>query len=494
MKPLAKLIPSLLAGVVIATLSASVTAKPMALQTKTPAQVEQALTALLNSRDANIQLASYTSTQASNQVGGSLSTQAPVIKVDHSGKSVSELILAGLAITGEAKKELASTTSSTPKPAPKAQDYAVADIVNVEELEKASSEKTASLEATLASATVAAAPVVAVPVAVATTEEPTSSAEPIKTAEEELPALPAHLIAKDQEIAETESLEYEVDETNVDSQEFAESDDDMVDPVEELVEQLATASNVEAVAVEAEAEEFAETYTEESVVDEVEVEEIAETYTEESVVDEVEVEEIAETYTEEATINEVELVAETYTEEAAVDEVEMEEVAATYTEETVVDEVEVEEVAETYTEETVIDEVEEQALEVAENQSSNEEMPDYAQSEPVSTPVVDDIGAEVSVAVRSAGCPENFNKVSIPLNGKMCQIFAADFPASMILFVPQTPEEVIKYYLASSDSFIEPKLIKQRTMLKSADNNTTLIISKDGGGTQVDILVKSPVT
>jgi len=29
-------------------------------------------------------------------------------------------------------------------------------------------------------------------------------------------------------------------------------------------------------------------------------------------------------------------------------------------------------------------------------------------------------------------------------------------------------------------------------MLKSADNNTTLIISKDGGGTQVDILVKSP--
>jgi hypothetical protein len=510
MKPLAKLIPSLLAGVVIATLSASVTAKPMALQTKTPAQVEQALTALLNSRDANIQLASYTSTQASNQVGGSLSTQAPVSKVDHSGKSVSELILAGLAITGEAKKELASTASSKPKPAPKAQDYAVADIVNVEELEKASSEKTASLEATLASASVAAAPVVAVPVAVATTEEPTSSAESIKTAEEELPALPAHLIAKDQEIAETESLEYEADETNVDSQEFAESDEDMADPVEELVEQLATTSNVEAVAVEAEAEEFAETYTEETVVDEVVVEEIVETYTEETVVDEVVVEEIAETYTEEATIDEVEIVAETYTEEAAIDEVEVvaetyteeatidevevEEIAATYTEEKVVDEVEVEEVAETYTEETVIDEVEEQALEVAENQSSNEEMPDYAQSEPVSAPVVDDIGAEVSVAVRSAGCPENFNKVSIPLNGKMCQIFAADFPASMILFVPQTPEEVIKYYLASSDSFIEPKLIKQRTMLKSADNNTTLIISKDGGGTQVDILVKSPVT
>ena len=108
--------------------------------------------------------------------------------------------------------------------------------------------------------------------------------------------------------------------------------------------------------------------------------------------------------------------------------------------------------------------------------------------------LVDNIGANVDVAIRSEGCPENFNKISIPVNGKLCQIFAADFPASMILFVPETPEDVIKYYLASSDSFVEPKIIKKRTMLKSADNNTTLIISKDGGGTQVDILVKVPAS
>jgi hypothetical protein len=63
----------------------------------------------------------------------------------------------------------------------------------------------------------------------------------------------------------------------------------------------------------------------------------------------------------------------------------------------------------------------------------------------------------------------------------------------MILFVPQSPEEVVEYYLSSSINFIEPKVIKQRTMMKSADNNATLIISKDGGGTQVDILVKEPI-
>jgi hypothetical protein len=110
------------------------------------------------------------------------------------------------------------------------------------------------------------------------------------------------------------------------------------------------------------------------------------------------------------------------------------------------------------------------------------------------TNVIDELEANVEVAVRAAGCPESFNQVDIPVNGKLCQIFAADYPASMILFIPQTPEEVVAYYLSSSVEFAEPKTIKQRTMIKSADNNTTLIISKDGGGTQVDILVKAPLS
>lgn len=107
---------------------------------------------------------------------------------------------------------------------------------------------------------------------------------------------------------------------------------------------------------------------------------------------------------------------------------------------------------------------------------------------------MDELEANVEVAVRAAGCPETFNQVDIPVNGKLCQIFAADYPASMILFIPQSPEEVVEYYLSSSVQFAEPKTVKQRTMIKSADNNTTLIISKDGGGTQVDILVKAPLS
>jgi hypothetical protein len=440
MKPLAKLIPSLLTGVFIASLSASVSAKPMALQAKTPAQVEQALTALLNSRDANIQLASYTSTQASNAAASSNPIQPPANKVDHSGKSVSELILAGLAITNEAKEELAPTTSSAPSTsstlalAPKQQDYAVADIVNVEELEQVQLEKAASQTATIAV---------------------TAVNETNTIAEEELPALPAHLVVKEQEMTVTDDV----------------------------------------AADEAEVEEIAETHTVEVSVDDVEVEAIAETHTVEVSVDEVEVEEIAEVHTVEVSVDEVrvEEIAETHAVEVSVDEVEVEveEIAEVQSVEVSVDEVEVEEIAEAPTVVAAVDEFE--VREVADVQSAEEQAEDEVQLETASTPVVDNIGAEVSVAIRSAGCPEDFNKVSIPVNGKLCQIFAADFPASMILFIPETPEEVIKYYLASSDSFIEPKMIKQRTMLKSADNNTTLIISKDGGGTQVDILVKSPV-
>ncbi|MGQ8365290.1 hypothetical protein [Glaciecola sp. 1036] len=92
--------------------------------------------------------------------------------------------------------------------------------------------------------------------------------------------------------------------------------------------------------------------------------------------------------------------------------------------------------------------------------------------------------------VETAHCPSVFNAVNIPQDGKLCQVFAADYPASMIFFVPKTPEEVVSYY-QQNESFKNATQVKDRFMLQSEDKNTTLIISKDGGGTQVDILVKS---
>jgi|GEM_PF-2312450 len=90
-------------------------------------------------------------------------------------------------------------------------------------------------------------------------------------------------------------------------------------------------------------------------------------------------------------------------------------------------------------------------------------------------------------------CPSQFNQLEIPNDGKLCQIFAADFPASMIFFVPKTPQDVIDFYLAGNKSLSATKKVKERTLLQTSDKNTTLIISKDGAGTQIDILIKQPI-
>jgi hypothetical protein len=88
-------------------------------------------------------------------------------------------------------------------------------------------------------------------------------------------------------------------------------------------------------------------------------------------------------------------------------------------------------------------------------------------------------------------CPANFYDVQLPTNGKLCQVFAADLPASMIFFVPQLPEEVIAFYEQDTVTFSTTRQVKDRVLLQSEDKNTTLIISTDGSGTQVDVLVKS---
>jgi hypothetical protein len=101
---------------------------------------------------------------------------------------------------------------------------------------------------------------------------------------------------------------------------------------------------------------------------------------------------------------------------------------------------------------------------------------------------------EKLIAAPEQKCPSEFNQIKIPLDGKLCQIFAADYPASMVMFIPKAPNEVISNYLAAHPELTQTKQVKSRTLLQSKDKNTTLVVSADGQGTQVDILVKSPVS
>jgi hypothetical protein len=381
---LAKLLPSAVAVVVIASLSAFATANQISIKSKTPAQVERALTALQDSRNANLQSASYTGQESSNS-SNSVPKQAHVKKVDYSQKSVTELVLAGLAIASDAKYELSSpATSKEQKPVDIAKDYAVTDILSVEGLD-------AYQKATLLTADASGFTALEETVSEENSQIASNTNDLAENAFIASPApvtkeLNTEAVIADTGIEETDSIEHEIAESKA--------------------SEVEVEVDVEVVALEiAESEEVASIAILEG----------------------------------QAPLLLARLSAYTQT---------------------------------------------------SPNSISDDEI---ANIPPTPQVVTDKLGANVNVAIRSEGCPVNFNKVSIPLNGKLCQIFAADFPASMILFVPQTPEEVVQYYLASG-SFIEPKKIKKRTILKSTDNNTTLIISKDGSGTQVDILVKSPVS
>lgn len=95
----------------------------------------------------------------------------------------------------------------------------------------------------------------------------------------------------------------------------------------------------------------------------------------------------------------------------------------------------------------------------------------------------------ISAYKKSEACPAKFYDVALPENGKLCQVFAANLPASLTLFVPQAPAEVLSYYTQDTKQFGSSEQIKKRYVLRSNDKSTTLIISKDGQGSQVDIRV-----
>lgn len=87
-------------------------------------------------------------------------------------------------------------------------------------------------------------------------------------------------------------------------------------------------------------------------------------------------------------------------------------------------------------------------------------------------------------------CPKQFHDVNIPENGKYCQSFAAELPASLVFFVAMQPSETVQFFIDKNQNFDVKKEVKNRIMLSNSDNSKTLIVSPDGVGSQVDILVK----
>ncbi len=94
----------------------------------------------------------------------------------------------------------------------------------------------------------------------------------------------------------------------------------------------------------------------------------------------------------------------------------------------------------------------------------------------------------------SAPCPVEFHSIVIPETAKQCQLFDTALeddviPASMVYFMADSKDDVIRFYQQAIPDLTIHSTFNERTLMVANDNAIRLVVSPDGSGTQVDILV-----
>lgn len=86
-------------------------------------------------------------------------------------------------------------------------------------------------------------------------------------------------------------------------------------------------------------------------------------------------------------------------------------------------------------------------------------------------------------------CPAQFHNLPLADNARYCQQFNDKMPATLSYFAPQSPQQVLAFYRAQfSDAQFSQS--KDQQILEDPARHWVLVISNDGQGSQVDILVK----
>lgn len=94
------------------------------------------------------------------------------------------------------------------------------------------------------------------------------------------------------------------------------------------------------------------------------------------------------------------------------------------------------------------------------------------------------------VAAEPVACPTDFYQLPLVPNATYCQIFDQDLPASMSYFAALPQAEVKAFYLESLGQPDKDDTEHGRIVLLFKQGQHTVIISADGSGSQVDMLVK----
>jgi hypothetical protein len=97
---------------------------------------------------------------------------------------------------------------------------------------------------------------------------------------------------------------------------------------------------------------------------------------------------------------------------------------------------------------------------------------------------------ETNVSTQS--CPEFFYTWPLYPNAKFCLLFAEELPASMSYFAISDQQTIRAFYIEKLGQAEDEKMLKGRILLQYSNGQKVLVISKDGKGSQIDILIKSP--
>ncbi|MBO1256354.1 hypothetical protein J3L16_11740 [Alteromonas sp. 5E99-2] len=94
-------------------------------------------------------------------------------------------------------------------------------------------------------------------------------------------------------------------------------------------------------------------------------------------------------------------------------------------------------------------------------------------------------GPEVST------CPNKFHSLTVHEEAKLCQIFDSTPPFSMVYHVKEMPDDVIAFFLRNKNLSMASRE-NNRTLIMNDSKTHRVVVSPDGNGSQIDILVINP--
>ena len=112
------------------------------------------------------------------------------------------------------------------------------------------------------------------------------------------------------------------------------------------------------------------------------------------------------------------------------------------------------------------------------------------------------IGGSVSVGAAaqseqsgfaSQSCPADFFGLPLYPDAKMCQLFSDGLPASLTYHASTDQSTAQKFFTQNLGDANKTSTLLGRTVLEYDGSNVIIVISKDGDGSQVDVLVKSDI-